>query len=150
MLDAPRIITYKGRPATGLLGSIVAMTGGRGDVFVDVRNLDGPVPFAGEKETKVAPVCEQAAEDPPEATIECMVRAIKYADRDTWQSLFAPWRFSPMVDDVPPVFDPDYRLRPAIFERAWEHSRKMIMSEVLDARVNRVGRSEAHLRTPDR
>jgi hypothetical protein len=82
-----------------------------------------------------------AAGDPPEATVACMVEALKAGDRDTWQSLFAEWRFIPADEEGPPLFDPDYRLLPAHFEDAWQASRRLITGNVYDARVGRVDRT---------
>jgi hypothetical protein len=140
--DEPRIITYQGSPTMGLLGKVVAIAGGRHDVFIDARQDAEDFAFAGERETEVEPSCAITAEDPPEATVACMVEALKAGDRDTWQSLFAEWRFTPLRDGVPPLYDPDYRLRPAIFESAWQDSREAIMDDVHDARVSRVERIE--------
>ena len=70
-----------------------------------------------------------------------MVAALKAGDRDTWQSLFAEWRFIGSSDGTPPLFDPDYGLRPAHFEDAWQSSRRLITGEVYDARVARVERA---------
>jgi hypothetical protein len=137
--DEPRIITYQGSPTLGLLGRLVAIAGGGHDVFVDARPGTDRFAFAGEIETKVEPSCAIAAGMPPEATVACMVEALKAGDRDTWQSLFAEWRFTALDDGVPPFYDPDYGLLPAHYESAWQHGRKWIMADVLDARVGTVG-----------
>jgi hypothetical protein len=97
------------------------------------------VVFAGERETRVEPSCAIAAGDPPQATIECMVAAIKAGDRETWQGLFAEWRFYKYGQRDTPLYDPDYGLLPMHYERDWESSRKLIMGDVLDARIARIG-----------
>ena len=68
-----------------------------------------------------------------------MVEAIKAGDRETWQGLFAEWRFYTYGDRDTPLYDPDYGLLPHHFEHDWEASRRLIMGDVLDARVARVG-----------
>jgi hypothetical protein len=140
VLDEPRIITFQGSPAIGLLGELVAIAGGTQEVFVDARPDAEQLAFAGEAETAVKRACVIAAGDPPEATVACMVEALKAGDRDTWQSLFAQWRFIPADDEGPPLYDPDYRLLPAHFEDAWQASRRLITADVYDARVARVER----------
>jgi hypothetical protein len=140
VLDEPRIITFQGSPAIGLLGELVAIAGGTQEVFVDARPDAEQLAFAGEAETEVKRACVIAAGDPPEATVACMVEALKAGDRDTWQSLFAQWRFIPADEEGPPLYDPDYRLLPAHFEDAWQASRRLITADVYDARVARVER----------
>ena len=148
--DEPRIITFQGSPAIGLLGRLVAIAGGRQEVFVDARSHTEQLAFAGEKETKIEQACRVAAGDAPEATVECMVEALKAGDRDTWQSLFAEWRFIPADEDGPPLYDPDYHLLPANFEDAWQASRRLITGDVYDARVGRAGHTRLlHEPAPD-
>jgi hypothetical protein len=141
VLDEPRIITFQGSPAIGLLGRLVAIAGGTREVFVDARPDSEQLAFAGEAETEVKRACAIAAGDPPEATVACMVEALKAGDRDTWQSVFAEWRFIPADEGGPPLFDPDYRLLPAHFEDAWQASRRLIAGDVYDARIGRVERT---------
>jgi len=142
VLDEPRIITFQSSPTIGLLGELVAIAGGRQEVFVDARPDAEPLAFAGEKETEVEQACSVAAGDPPEATMSCMVEALKAGDRDAWQRQFAEWRFIALDEEAPPLFDPDYRLRPAIFESAWQDSRRLITGDVYDARIGRVERPQ--------
>jgi hypothetical protein len=137
--DEPRIITFQSSPTIGLRGELVAIAGGQQEVFVEMRPDADELAFAGEKETEVEKACSVAAGDPPEATVTCMVEALKAGDRDSWQSLFAEWRFL-SSEDEPPLFDPDYGLRRAMFEDAWQKSRRLIMGDVYDARIGRVER----------
>ncbi|MGH6902394.1 MAG: hypothetical protein ACREIR_06600, partial [Geminicoccaceae bacterium] len=137
--DEPRIITFQGSPTIGLLGQLVAIAGGQQEVFVDARPDGDQLAFAGEKESEVEKACGVAAGDPPEATVACMVAALKAGDRDSWQSLFAEWRFL-SSEDEPPLYDPDYGLRPAMFEDAWQRSRRLITGDVYDARIGRIER----------
>jgi hypothetical protein len=139
--DEPRIITFRSSPAIGLLGKLVAIAGGTQEVFVDARPETEQLAVAGEAETEVEQACAIAAGDPPEATVACLVEALKSGDRDSWQSLFAEWRFIASDDDGPPLFDPDYRLLPAHFEDAWQASRRLITGDVYDARIGRVDRA---------
>jgi hypothetical protein len=149
--DEPRIITFRGSPAIGLLGRLVAIAGGSQEVFVDARaEVADRLPFAGEEETEVEKACGVAAGDPPEATVACMVAALKAGDRDSWQGLFAEWRFSASDENGPPLYDPDYRLLPAHYEDAWQASRRLIAGNVYDARVRRVERARlVHEPGPD-
>jgi hypothetical protein len=139
--DEPRIITFQSSPTIGLLGELVAIAGGQHEVFVDARPEVAPLAFAGEKETEVAKACSVAAGDPPEATLTCMVEALKAGDRDTWQSMFAEWRLTLLDEGLPPLYDPDYGLPPASFESAWQNSRRLINGDVYDARIGRVERA---------
>jgi hypothetical protein len=139
VLDDPRIITFGGSAVMGLMGKLVAIAQGQEEVFVDARlAADQDLAFAGEIETRVEPVCALEATDAPEETIKCMVDAIKQGDEDTWRSLFADWRITPLRHGLPPLYDPEYHVRPSILLRAWEHSRRFITSDVYDARINRV------------
>ena len=63
--DQPRIITFRGDPTMGLLGRLVALSGGEDEVFVDARPGPTETVFAGERETKVEPSCSIASGDPP-------------------------------------------------------------------------------------
>lgn len=138
--DEPRILTFQGSPTIGLLGQLVAIASGQQEVFVDARPDMEQLAFAGEKETEVERACSVAAGDPPEATVTCLIEALKAGDRDTWQSLFAEWRFF-SGEGEPPLYDPDYGLRPSNFESAWQDSRRLITGDVYDARVARVERA---------
>ncbi len=137
--DEPLMVVYKGSAVMGLMGKIVGMAAGHQDVFIDARSVDTVTPtFAGEIETKVAPVCALQDTDPPEGIVECLVQAVKFGDEDTWRSLFAAWRITPLGNGLPPIYDPDYRVREAIYLRAWDDSRVRILDTVYDAQVNRV------------
>ena len=134
--NEPVLINFKGSTVIGLLGRIAALAGGNGDVFIQSRDVDGELVFAGEQETKVSAPCIIDDGSVPEEVISCMVAAIKHGDRQTWEGLFADWRFTSIWPTAPPLFYKPYRERAAIFDRAWEHSRRFIMDDVMDARVN--------------
>lgn len=63
-----------------------------------------------------------------------MIHYIKYADKNSWQNLFANWRAFPRFDG-PPVIDMSYELPEGSFIRTWDQSRRQILGDVYDARV---------------
>lgn len=68
-----------------------------------------------------------------------MIQAIKLGDEETWKSLFANWRVV-TLDNKSAIFDSSYVPPSSVLFSAWEHSRRFIMGEVCDARVEKVGR----------
>ena len=140
VLDEPRIITYQRNAVTGLLGTVVAMAGGHEDVFIDARPAERAASASPVRlETKVQPSCKIEAGGAPQDTVSCLVKAVKNGDRETWQSLFAGWRFTDMGEgDSPDATIPTTGSGQRSIESAWNHSRRMITTEVYDARVNRV------------
>ena len=135
--NEPVLINFKGSTVVGLLGRVAALASGNGDVFIQVDNIDGDLVFAGEEETQVSAPCIIDNSSTPEEVVTCMVATVKHGDRHTWEGLFANWRFTPIWPNSLPIFYKPYRERASIFERAWEHSRRFIMDDVMDARVNR-------------
>jgi hypothetical protein len=132
----PLMVTYDGRPATGLMLKVVGVMAGQSSVFVDLRNADGKseVPFAGEE--KLSSLSDHTLNDSatPRQVIEAMIHYIKYADKNSWQNLFANWRAFPRFDG-PPVIDMSYELPEGSFIRTWDQSRRQILGDVYDARV---------------
>lgn len=135
-----RMITYNRRPVTGLLVDIVAaLAGDSGELCVDMRtaNDTGGYAFAGEAQVDSIDPVQLPDDAPPEAVVEAMVRAIKLADDDRWRSLFADWRVA-IYESGRALFDASYSTPSHLFQSTWETSRKAIMGDVLDARVDRV------------
>ena len=135
--NEPILINFKGSTVVGLVGRVAALAGGNSDVFIPADGVDGDLAFAGEEETQVSAPCVINDSSTPDEVVSCMVATVKHGDRHTWEGLFANWRFTPIWPDALPIFYKPYRERSSIFERAWEHSRRFIMSDVMDARVNR-------------
>lgn len=135
-----RMITYNRRPVTGLLVDIVAaLAGDSGELCLDMRseNDKGGYAFAGEALVDSIDPVQLPDDAPPETVVEAMVRAIKLADDNRWRSLFADWRVA-IYESGRALFDASYSIPPHMFQSTWETSRKYIMSDVLDARVDRV------------
>jgi hypothetical protein len=73
----------------------------------------------------------------PASVIEAMVQAIKTGDDKTWTSLFAPWKVMSGKGGRT-IIDLSYSADASRFMSDWERSRRLIMGEVFDARVERV------------
>jgi hypothetical protein len=133
--DDMQMITVKGKAHTGLMLELVAVMCGDDECCVDLR-LEPPK-FAGEDQLSSFEPITLDASATPEQVIEAMIRAIKLGDDKTWQSLFADWRIVAGAGGRDAI-DFAYAPRPAMFADLWERSRKNILGEVLDARVERV------------
>lgn len=138
---SPRMITYRSRPVTGLMVHLIAVRmGEEGELFVDLRQTgpDGKTPFAGEAAVSrfEAPALRDDAA--PREVLAAMVRAVKLADEAAWRKLFAEWRVN-LYDDGRVLFEAASRPHDPTFHSGWEDARKLITSEVYDARVDRVG-----------
>lgn len=140
VLDEPRMITFQGRPITGLLIKVVAARAGQEEFFVDLEKpgADGKFEFAGEKAVSQLDTVTPSNDFPPDKVVEAMIRAVKFADEKLWRSLFATWEVM-VLDSGRAIYNPSYSRGNAVFMSAWEYSRKYITSEVYDARVSRVG-----------
>lgn len=132
----PLMVTYEGRPATGLMLKVVGAMTGQGSVFIDLRNANGTgeVPFAGEETLSTFSNHTLDASATPRQVIEAMIHYIKYADKKSWQALFAHWRAFPRYDG-PPVIDMAYQLPEGSYLGIWERSRRQITGDIYDARV---------------
>lgn len=133
--DDLQMVTVKGRAYTGLSLELLAAMAGDDECCIDLR-VDPPT-FAGEdKLSSFTPiVVDESA--PPERTIEAMIQAIKLGDQKTWQGLFADWRVMTGAGGRETI-DAAYAPRTAALNSEWERSRRNIMGDVLDARVERV------------
>ena len=49
----PILINFKRSTVVGLVGQLVALAGGHGDVFIQVDGTNGELTFAGEEENQV-------------------------------------------------------------------------------------------------
>ena len=137
--DDPRMIGFRGSSVTGLVVEVIAgRAGSDGEFFIDLRNLDKPE-FAGESAINKFDKVVLSDEASPEQVITAMIQAIKLGDEKTWKSLFANWRVV-TLDSKSAIFDGSYVPPSSVLFTAWEHSRRFIMGEVCDARVEKVGR----------
>ena len=105
-----RIDSFQGSPAIRLLGDVIAIAGGTGEVFVNRAFGLATTAFAGEAETEVERACAIAIGDPPEATVACMVEALKAGDRDARRPVCRRWRFIPADEEAAAI---PIRLPPA-------------------------------------
>jgi hypothetical protein len=136
VLDDPQMFTVNNRPAMGLTVEPLGALVGQDEVFIDLRT--SPARFAGEEALSsfAAIVCDDTS---PASVIEAMIQAIKTGDDETWTSLFAPWKVMSGKGGRT-IIDPSYSADTSRFMSDWERSRRLIMGEVYDARVERVER----------
>jgi len=137
VLDDAQMFTVNGRSTMGLAVEPLAVFAGDDELCVDLRR--SPPQFAGEAELSVfsATPCDDGS---PASVIEAMVAALKLGDEDTWRSLFAPWRVA-SGSGGRTIIDIAYAMHPGLYASDWERSRRLIMGEVHDARVERVERA---------
>jgi hypothetical protein len=134
VLDDPQMFTVNSRPATGLTVEPIAAMAGQDEVFVDLRT--SPPRFAGEE--VLSSFAKIVRDDTaPANVVEAMIHAIKTGDDKTWTSLFAPWKVMSGKGGRT-MIDPSYSADPSRFMSDWDRSRRLIMGEVYDARVERV------------
>ena len=134
--DDPQMFTVGGRSVMGLTVTPVGALAGQDEVFVDLGS--SPPRFAGEDALSSVP--EFARDDrSPASVITAMIQALKSGDDETWTSLFAPWRVL-SGSGGRTIIDPSYSADRSRFMSDWERSRRLIMGEVYDARVERVER----------
>jgi hypothetical protein len=134
VLDDPQMFTVDGRPAMGLTVEPIAAMVGQDEVFIDLRT--SPPCFAGEETLSVfASIVRD--DTSPASVIEAMIQAVKTGDDQTWVSLFAPWKVMSGRGGRT-IIDPSYSSDTSRFMSDWERSRRLIMGEVYDARVEKV------------
>jgi hypothetical protein len=135
VLDDPQMFTVNGRPAMGLTVEPIGAIVGQDEVFVDLRT--SPPRFAGEEAlSSFAAIVRD--DTSPARVIEAMIQAIKTGDDATWASLFGPWKVMSGKGGRT-IIDPSYSADTSRFMSDWERSRRLIMGEVYDARVEKVG-----------
>jgi hypothetical protein len=135
VLDDPQMFTVNGRPAMGLTVEPIGAIVGQDEVFVDLRT--SPPRFAGEEAlSSFAAIVRD--DSSPARVIEAMIQAIKTGDDATWASLFGPWKVMSGKGGRT-IIDPSYSADTSRFMSDWERSRRLIMGEVYDARVEKVG-----------
>nr|MDO8114202.1 hypothetical protein [Candidatus Sigynarchaeota archaeon] len=132
--DDPRVYTVERKSVSGLTIKLLAVLAGNDELFVDLTEKT-PV-YAGEKELAQLPMAN-ADMSTPAATIKTMIEAIKMGNDTTWRELIAHWKVMEGIDEHNLI---DYSFTPsnASLESDWSNSRRLIMSTVVDARVNRV------------
>ncbi|MGI9543429.1 MAG: hypothetical protein ACR2MX_09230 [Cyclobacteriaceae bacterium] len=135
--DIPRMLSYDGRPATGVEIKLLGGSAGQDDFFVNLnRNDNGDPLYAGEESLNIFEPIELVKEASPQQVIEAMISTIKFGNLTAWASLFADWRYSDHWGT--PVIDLSYHVREGSYHGDWERSRRLILEEVYDARVTEV------------
>jgi len=134
VLDDPQMFTVNNRPAMGLTVEPVAAMVGQDEAFIDLRT--SPPRFAGE-DVLSAFASIVRDDSSPASVIEAMIQAVKTGDDKTWTSLFAPWKVLSGKGGRT-IIDPSYSADTSRFMSDWERSRRLIMGEVYDARVEKV------------
>lgn len=138
--DRQRMITVRDSPAIGRMVDVVAARiGAEGECVVDLRAEPGEAGFAFAGEDLLRSLVAPALTDdaPPQAVLEAMVAAIKTADREGYDPLFATWRS--WSSDGQAYYDAAYAPHPPSLDEAWQRSRAMITGDVVDVRVAEVG-----------
>ncbi|HKU49126.1 MAG TPA: hypothetical protein VJP79_04185 [Nitrososphaera sp.] len=133
--DEMQMITVRGQAYTGLMLELIAVMSGDDECCIDLR--PEPPKFAGEDQLSSFEPITLDASAGPEQVIEAMISAVKLGDDKTWQGLFADWQIVTGAGGREAI-DFAYVPRPSVFADLWEQSRKNILGEVLDARVERV------------
>ncbi len=139
ILDDPRMLTYQQQPVKGLMVRVLGVLAGDEELFVDLRNVktgSDVAPFAGEDLLANTAGIQVPDDASPAQVIETMIKAIKYADEDSWKNLFASWRVFTKEDMI--MVDSSFTQSSPALKRDWEYSRKLINNQVYDARVGRV------------
>jgi hypothetical protein len=138
--NEPIMVTFDGRPITGLMVKVIAGMAGQDNFFVDLRKVNekNEVPFAGEEALSLFSTYPIGEDAPPEKVIEAMIHYIKYADKVSWKNLFSTWRIFPRWSG-PPVIDTAYILSENSYLTLWEQSRKQIVTAIYDVRVLHTG-----------
>ncbi|HWL40953.1 MAG TPA: hypothetical protein VNO75_12020 [Gemmatimonadaceae bacterium] len=134
ILDDPQMFTVSGRPVMGLTVDPLGAMVGQDEMFADLRTT--PARFAGEEALSSFSSIERD-DTSPARVIEAMIQAVKTGDDKTWISLFANWnvmsgRGGRMMIDYA------YNADTGRFMSYWERSRRLIMGDVYDARVDSV------------
>ena len=135
VLDDPQMFTVNSRPAMGMTVEPLGAMVGQDEVFVDLRTSTPR--FAGEEALSAFAAGVRDDTSPPRV-VEAMLQAIKTGDDETWASLFAPWKVMSGTGGRT-IIDPSYSADTSRLTSEWERSRRLIMGEVYDARVERVG-----------
>jgi hypothetical protein len=138
--DQRRMITYDERPAVGIMVDVLAArVGPDGECVVDLREPapDGGFAFAGESLLRSLERSAMPDDASPEEVIVAMVDAIKTADRDSFDPLFATWDAGSFDGEL--FYNAAYRPSDAALNDAWEGSRELITGTVYDVRVASVG-----------
>jgi hypothetical protein len=138
--DQRRMITYDERPTVGIMVDVLAARlGADGECLVDLRAPTPDTGFAFAGESLLRSLERPALPDDagPDEVIVAMVDAIKTADRDRFDPLFATWAAG--IYDGEPFYNAAYRPSDSALDDAWERSRELITEDVYDVRVASVG-----------
>jgi hypothetical protein len=134
ILDEPQMFTVDSRPAMGLAVEPLAALAGDDEMFTDLRA--SPAKFAAE-ETLASLSAAPRDDTSPRSVMEAMIFALKMGDEKTWLNLFAPWRVVGGPNGRT-IIDPSYVTGPSYYTSYWEHSRRLIMGDVYDARIDEI------------
>lgn len=138
----PGLITYDGKPVTGLMVQIIAARAGDGEFFVDLQDAESKegekMMFAGEEKINQFPPIKPSDMASPQEVVEAMIEAVKLGYEESWKSLFATWKAYKYWENHI-AFDPSYVPR-SLFPTAWKNSRKLILDKLYDVRVDKIGR----------
>jgi hypothetical protein len=134
------MITVRDAPSVGpMIEVVAARIGADGECFVDMRAEPGPDGYTYAGAELLQPLAGPPLSDdaPPEAVLSEMVTAIKTADRDRFDRLFATWQSWSVEGQA--YYDAAYVPWPSSLNDAWQRSRAMIIDAVVDVRIARVG-----------
>jgi len=146
LTDTPKMVATPRAAYVGILGEVIADTVG-GKVFVDLTTDEAEPRFANEANIHKMPKVEIRSSSSPEEVMNAFIAALKLGDQDLWASFFASWTCG--KDDFDKyIYDPEGGPEPNSLNMEYVHARKMIMSEVYDVRVAKVGRTRILLDKP--
>ena len=139
----PARIAYDSKAVTGLMVEIVAARAGRdGEFFVNLEEenteKDREVKFAGQEKINQFPSLDIEDDDASPAKVtETMIEAVKLGHEKAWKALFATWKaYRYWKNHI--AFDPSYTPK-SMFPNAWKRSRRLILDQVYDVRVDKTG-----------
>ncbi|HMI52049.1 MAG TPA: hypothetical protein VK525_11085 [Candidatus Saccharimonadales bacterium] len=133
----PTMVAAGRRVYTGLVIEVLADTVD-GKVFVDLTTGGAEPLFANEEKMHPPPVVNTSAKQSPEQVMTSFINALKLGDQDLWSSFFATWSCS-RNDDGNCIYDLNGGPDPGSHSMDYVHARRMIMSDVYDIRVAKVG-----------
>jgi len=138
--DDPRMLTIREQAVSGLTLDVLGVMV-NDQLFVDLRSLKGlagarpaRIDFAGEPglgDSVPAPLDDAS---PPEAVMAAFITAVKRGDEKRWRGYIADWQLRERADGSV-LFIPGRDEPQRNYARAWEQSRRLILSDVYDARV---------------
>jgi hypothetical protein len=135
--DDSRLIAVGEKAFMGLTIQPLGIMAGEDECFVDLRT-ENPK-FAGEDTLAQVNTVNLPNNASPGDVVKAMIDAIKLGDYLSWRELFVDWQ----IDEGKfgfTIVNRFYRVAEGVLYSHWEYSRLLILGEVFDARVSKVGK----------